>query len=134
MYVEGFQDRETSLVAESVLLRAWQWMGRRGIVAFGNPRGASTLHLRARSPVEALEGGTQTVTIKLGERVIGQYEATDSAPRMMRFEVPVEGLGDGDWVDFTVEVDRHFVPAQGEEGSDDIRELGLQIFWMYLGS
>ena len=71
--------------------------------------------------------------IKVGERVIGQYEATDSSPHMMRFEVLGEGLGDGDWVELTIEVDKQFVPALVDEGSDDIRELGLQIYWMYLG-
>lgn len=133
VYVEGFQNREMSLTAEDVYGQEWQWMGRRGVVAFGNPRGPSTLHLRALSPVDFLEGGTQTVTIKVGERVIAQYEATDSSPHMMRFEVPGEGLGDGDWLDFTIEVDKQFVPALVEEGSEDIRELGLQIYWMYLG-
>lgn len=133
VYVEGFQDREMSLTVEDVYRQEWRWMGRRGVVAFGNPRGPSTLHLRAVSPVDVLEGGTQTVTIKVGERVIGQYEATDSSPHMMRFEVLGEGLGDGDWVELTIEVDKQFVPALVDEGSDDIRELGLQIYWMYLG-
>jgi hypothetical protein len=133
VYVEGFEEREISLTAEDAYGQEWRWMGGRGSVAFGNPRGPSTLHLFALSPVDFLEGGTQTVTIKMGERVIGQYEATDSAAHMMRFEVPGEGLGDGDWVDLTIEVDKQFVPAMVEEGSDDIRELGLQIYWMYLG-
>ena len=129
VYVEGFSDREMSDVDG----KEWRWMGRRGVVAFGNPRGASTLHLRVLSPVNFLEDGTQTVTIKIGERAITQFEATDSAPHMMQFEVPGEGLGDGDWVDFTIEVDKLFIPAQVQEGSDDIRELGLQVYWMYLG-
>jgi hypothetical protein len=130
VYADGFSDREMSEVDG----KQWRWMGRRGVVAFGNPRGPSTLHLRALSPVNFLEGGTQTVTIKIGERVITQFEATDASPHMMQFEVPGEGLGDGDWVDFTIEVDKLFIPAQVQEGSDDIRELGLQVYWMYLGS
>jgi len=133
VYVEGFQNRETLLTAEDVYARDWRWMGKRGVVAFGNPRGPSTLHLRALSPVDFLEGGTQTVTIKVGDRVIAQYEATDSTMHLMRFEVPGEGLGDRDWLDFVIEVDKQFVPALLDEGSDDIRELGLQIYWMYLG-
>jgi hypothetical protein len=133
VYVEGFEEREMLLTAEDVHAQQWRWMRRRGVVAFGNPRGPATLHLRALSPIHYLEGGTQTVTITVGETVIAQYEATASSPPLMRFEVPGEGLDDGDWVDFTIEVDKHFVPAQVMEGSDDIRELGLQVFWMYLG-
>jgi hypothetical protein len=106
-------------------------MRQRGVVAFGNPRGPSMLHLHAASPV-GFVGGTQTVTIKVGDREIAQFERTDTAPFLMRFEVPGDGLGDGDWLDFTFEVDQTFVPAQVDEASDDIRELGLQVFWMYL--
>ena len=50
----------------------------------------------------------------------------------VEFDVPGEGLGDGDWVEFTIEADKFFVPAQVTEGSTDTRELGLQVFWLYL--
>lgn len=132
VYLEGFEERETSLTTDDVFHRQWQWMRRTGTVAFGNPHGPATLHLRALSPVDYLEGGAQQVTIRAGEQVIATFEATDSSPYLMRFDVPGNGLGDGEWVDFTIEVDKIFVPAQVEEGSDDIRELGLQVFWLYL--
>ena len=131
VYVEGFAAKEFSLTSDDASLREWQWMGRQGMVAFGNPRGPATLHLRARSPVSFL-GGTQAVTIKMGDQEIARFESTDSSPYLLRFDVPGEGLGDGDWIDFTVEVDNFFVPAQAREEFTDTRELGLQVFWMYL--
>jgi hypothetical protein len=132
VYLEGFEERETSLTTDDPHLRQWQWMRRTGTVAFGNPHGPATLHLRALSPADYIEGRTQQVTLRSGETVIASFEATDSSPYLMRFEVPVEALGDSEWVDLVMEVDKIFVPAQVEEGSEDIRELGLQIFWMYL--
>lgn len=132
VYVEGFEEREFSLTTADPYLREWQWMRQRGVVAFGNPQGPATLHLRALSPVDFFESRTQRVTIRAGDQEIASFEATDSSPYLMRFEVPGEGLGDGSWVDFTIEVDQVFVPAQVQEGSDDIRELGLQVYWMYL--
>jgi len=131
VFMEGFADRETSLTSEDPTARQWQWMRRRGIVAFGNPRGPSTLHLRAHSPVEFV-GGVQTVTIKAGEREIAQFETMDSAPYVMRFDIPADVFDEGDWVELSFEVDNTFVPAQVEPGSTDIRELGLQVFWTYL--
>ena len=131
VYLEGFEEKEASLTSDDVHTQEWQWMGRRGVVAFGNPRGPATLHVRARSPVDFL-GGTQTVTITMGDREVARFEHTGSSPYLLRFDVPGEGLGDGDWIDFVVEVDNFFVPAQIEEGSTDTRELGLQVFWMYL--
>ncbi len=131
VFVEGFGEWERSLASEDPAIRRWRWMGKTGSVAFGNPHGPSTLHLRALSSVGNLDG-SQTVTIKSGEDVIAEFEVTESTPYTMRFEIAGDVFGDGDWVDMTVEVDKTFVPAQVEPGSDDIRELGLQVFWMYL--
>jgi hypothetical protein len=132
VYVEGFEQRETSLTAGDPSLQGWQWMGERGLVAFGNPHGPATLHLRALSPVDYLEGRTQTVTISIGDQQVATFEATDSVPYLQRFEIAADVLPEGDWLDVTLEVDKTFIPAQVEEGSTDIRELGLQVFWMYL--
>ena len=106
-------------------------MGRRGLVQFRNPRGPATLHLRALSPVDFV-GGNQSVSIKMGDREIDWFTRTDSSSYLLYFDVPDEELGDGDWVELTIEVDKVFVPAQVTEGSTDTRELGLQVFWMYL--
>lgn len=130
--VDGFQDDEASLTAEDPYLREWQWMGKEGIVAFSNPHGDAILHLRSLSPVDYLEGATQSVTIRVGDREVASFEATDSTAHLRRFEIPAGAFGDGDWIDFTIEVDKVFVPAEVVDGSDDIRELGLQVFWMYL--
>lgn len=130
--VDGFQDDETSLTTEDPYLREWRWMGKEAIVAFGNPHGDAILHLRSLSPVDYFESGTQNVTIRVGDTEVASFEATDSSPQLRRFEIPADAFGDGDWVDFTITVDNVFVPAEVVEGSDDIRELGLQIYWMYL--
>jgi hypothetical protein len=73
------------------------------------------------------------MTIRIGDRVIGEVEATDTVPYLRRFEVPGDAAGDGDWVEVFLEVDEAFVPAQIESSSTDTRVLGLQIFWMHLG-
>ncbi len=131
VFVEGVQDWELSLASDDALTRRWRWMGRQATVAFGNPRGPSTLHLSALSPVDYL-GGTQTVTIRVQDREIARFELDESVPYIKRFDVPGDVFGEGDWVDLIIEVDKTFVPAQVEPESDDIRELGLQIYWMYL--
>ncbi len=131
VYIDGFAGPETSFANEDIYQREWRWMSRRGVVEFRNPRGPSTLYLRALSPVD-FTGGTQTVTIKMGEKEIGSFERADSSSYLVNFDVPSEGLGDGDWVEFTIEADKFFVPAKVTEGSTDTRELGLQVFWLYL--
>jgi len=129
--VEGWNEKEVSLSAESKHHQQWQWMRKTGVVAFGNPRGPSTLHLRAQSPVDFL-GGPQTVTLRIGDREIAEFEVSDGAPYLQRFEIPADALGDGDWIEITLEVNEAFVPAQIDSESADTRELGLQVFSIYL--
>ena len=130
-YLEGFTEEEVLLTSHDAYTRQWRWMGSRGLVQFRNPRGPATLHLRALSPVDFV-GGNQSVSIKMGGREIDWFTRTDSSSYLLYFDVPDEELGDGDWVELTIEVDKVFVPAQVTEGSTDTRELGLQVFWMYL--
>jgi hypothetical protein len=68
----------------------------------------------------------------MGDKEIGRFQRTDSSPYLLHFDVPGEALGDGDWIDFTIEVDKFFVPAKVNGGSTDVRELGLQVFSIYL--
>lgn len=131
VFVEGFEEYENSLTSDDPANRRWRWMRSRGVVAFGNPRGPAMLHVRALSPVDDL-GGPQTITIKMGEQLVARYEVDHASPHTMLFDVPGQGLGDGDWVDFTFEVNDTFVPAETSEGSEDTRDLGLQVYWMYL--
>ena len=130
-YLEGFTEEEVLLTSHDAYTRQWRWMGSRGLVQFRNPRGPAPLHLRALSPVDFV-GGNQSVSIKMGDREIDWFTRTDSSSYLLYFDVPDEELGDGDWVELTIEVDKVFVPAQVTEGSTDTRELGLQVFWMYL--
>ena len=129
--VDGWNEKEISLSSENEHEREWTWMRKTGVVAFGNPRGPSTLHLRAQSPVDFLSG-PQTVTLSIGDREIANFEVADGAPYLERFEIPADALGDGDWIEIALEVSEAFVPAQIDSESTDTRELGLQVFWIYL--
>ncbi len=131
VFMGGFEDPETSLTIEDPASRTWRWIGKQATAAFGHPRGPSTLHLRALSPIDYLDG-SQTVIIRAGEREIVRFEVTETGPYVKRIEIPGDAFDEGDWVELTFEVDKTFVPAQIEPGSDDIRELGMQVFWMYL--
>lgn len=129
VYVEGFHENEVD--AEHPSIR-WTWMQRRGVVAFGNPRGPAILHLRGHSPVDETGGKPQTVRILVDGEELTTLEISDSTPWLERIEVPAEAVGSGDWVEVTLEVDSFFVPAHVDPASADTRELGLQIFGLYL--
>ena len=60
-------------------------------------------------------------------------------PTMVAFYRDTLGLSQGrevtiggDWVEVTIEVDKWFTPADIDPASTDTRELGLQVFGLYL--
>jgi len=124
---EGWFDEE---LVESTGDR-WSWMGTRAVAAFGNPRGPAILHLRAHSPVVEI-GGPQIVRLSIGDVEIASIEVTEQTAFEERIEIPAAVLGDGDWVEVAIEVDKGFIPAELDPVSTDTRELGLQVFGLYL--
>lgn len=124
---EGWFDEE--LVASSD--DRWSWMEKRAVAAFGNPRGPAILHLRAHSPVVEI-GGPQIVRVSIGDVELASIEVTEQTSFEERIEIPAEALGEGDWVEVTIEVDKTFTPADLDPASSDTRELGLQVFGLYL--
>lgn len=130
VYVDGWHPRESSLSSDKYL-QQWQWMRQTGEVAFGNPRGAATLHFRGLSPIDFL-GAAQTITVRVQGQEVAQIEKTNSVPFLERIEIPAEVMGDEEWIELTIEVDSVFVPMEVDTSSDDERVLGLQVFWLYL--
>lgn len=130
VYVEGFYEME--VVPDRPGFGQWVWMERRGVAAFGNPRGPATLHLQAHSPVEETGGEAQEVRLSIDGQELTTLTVDSSPPFLERIEVPADLLGDDDWVELTIEVDSWFVPAQVNPDSQDTRELGLQLFGIYL--
>jgi len=130
VYVEGFHEMEVE--PERRDFGRWVWMERRGVAAFGNPQGPALLHLQAHSPVDETGGEPQQIRLSVDGQEITTLTVEDSTPFLERIEVPAEVLGDDDWVELTLEVDRWFVPAHENPEAADTRELGLQIFGVYL--
>lgn len=130
VFVEGWNERESALSAPEGL-QQWQWMRKKGTAAFGNPRGDAVLHLRAHSPIDEL-GGAQTITVRIEDTVVARLEITESVPFLERIEVHGSAVGGADWVEVTLEVGEAFIPAQLDSQADDTRELGLQVFFLYL--
>lgn len=130
VYVEGFHEMEVD--PERSGFNKWVWMERRGLVAFGNPRGPALLHLQAHSPVDETGGEPQHLKLSIDGQELTTLTVEDSTPFLERIDVPAEILGDADWVEVTLEVDRYFVPAHQDPDASDTRELGMQIFGIYL--
>jgi hypothetical protein len=111
---------------------SWRWTEDVAKAVFTNPMKDAVLHLSAHGPFD--EVGPQTLVVKIGEQELATIEITDPTNFMERIEVPAAVMGDGEWVELTLEVSPALVPKELDPESQDDRRLGLQVFMLYLSS
>jgi hypothetical protein len=111
----------------------WRWSEQAARAVFANPRRDATLHFRAHSPVDEING-PQTVVLRMGETEIARFEIESASAFTERVEVAADVLGDDDWAELHVEVSDVFKPSELDPESQDDRELGLQMFLLFLSS
>lgn len=129
VFLDGWHSREEPDDA----LHGWRWTaGEPAQAVFNHPARDAILHLRARGPYD--EVGPQTVVIRIDETEVASFATTSNEPFLERIEIPAEAMGDNDWVEFSIDVTPKFVPGEQDPESQDDRNLGLQVFKMYLSS
>ena len=113
--------------------RTWRWAEDVAKAVFTNPMKDAVLHVSAHSPVDEI-GGPQTVVVKIGEQEMARFEITDADNFVERIEIPASAMGEGEWVELTLEASPVMVPKDLEPESLDDRRLGLQVFMLYMSS
>lgn len=130
LYMEGWHPPEQQTEPE---VREWRWSQETSRAVFTNPRKDAVLHLRAHGPFD--EVGLQTVVLRIGaDTVVASIEVGGADEFLERIEIPTSAMGDNEWVELNLEVTPALVPQEIEASSQDDRQLGLQVFSMYLSS
>ena len=104
----------------------WQWTTKTATVSFRNPKKDATLYLEFDARVDMFNP-PQQVVLKIGDQVIGEFQADSKAPGLKTFAVTAAQMGTGDMVNLVIDVDRTFKPGGG-----DPRELGIRVFHVYV--
>jgi hypothetical protein len=113
--------------------RSWKWTEQSAALMFRHPKGDATLLLEYAARPDLLGGTPQQVTfIGANNQAVTSFPA-DSTDRVLR-RIPLtrEQMGTGDVAELRIEVDRTFVPAEVESGSQDTRRLGLQVYQVFV--
>jgi len=130
VYMSGWHPREETPDEDP---GAWKWTEDVAKAVFTNPMKSAVLHLSGHSPVDEV-GGPQTVVVKIGDQEVARLEITDADTFTERVEIPVAAMGEGEWVELTLEASPVLVPEELDPESGDNRRLGLQVFMLYMSS
>lgn len=125
IYEDGWYDQE---INPEAFLKQWQWTAKEARCIIDNPH---------RDALLVIEGGVnkgiladQKVIFKINDLILDEF-----IPKESRFEksynIKKEMLGEGDEFILTFSTDKTFIPSQVIPNSDDDRELGIQISFIY---
>lgn len=119
---DGWYDRETAAGS------TWRWSGQAATLSFPNPRTSAVLHLDYDARAELFEQAPRTLTITVSGQVAHSFVSDAVGRQRIDVLLPAAVLGADDRVDVQIAVDRPFVPANMTAGSQDNRELGIQVY------
>ena len=126
VYTRGWYPKETDLES------TWRWTHQTATLAFQNPKADATFSLEYAARPDIFAGTPQTVTVSLGDQVLQSFVADASGRRRRRIPLPGTALGNEDIAEIRITVDRTFVPANRIVGSHDTRELGIQVYDVFI--
>ena len=110
----------------------WRWSAGEAHALFANPRTDAILHLHAHGPFDEI--GAQRVVFLIGEVEVASIDISDAAAFVERLEISAAALGEEDWTELVMRVEPSMLPRELDPESTDDRELGLQVYSLFLSS
>lgn len=114
--------------------REWRWTSGAATIAFWNPRREARIYLEVEGRPDLFEPG-QRLDLVLGDRTVESIAIDEPGVILHTAELGTADFGDRDITEWTLRVDRSFVPAE-LPGSDsgDTRRLGVRVYRVFIES
>lgn len=128
VYDEGWNGLETDINAADSFYRSWRWTMAKAACIIENPKKECTLIIKGGVNKTAFPD--QKVILKINDALLEEF-IPEQARFSKEYTISPEQMGDGDEFFLRFETDKVFVPAKVIPGSNDSRELGMQIFFVY---
>jgi len=125
VYEDGWYDHE---VNPEAYLKEWRWTSKEARCIIDNPHRDALLVIKGGVNLNALEN--QKVIFKINDLVLDEFIAKDYNFEKS-YNIKKEMLGEGDEFFLTFLTDKTFVPSKVFPDSPDVRDLGIQISFVY---
>ena len=111
--------------------RQWRWTEGRGVLSFRNPNRDSRFVLEFDGRADVFDP-PQRLSLVVGGRVLQEMDIDTTEIVYVTRDVPAADLGTDDFVQLELLVDRTFTPADFDAGTQDTRELGVRVYYVYV--
>lgn len=127
MYQDGWHRDEFDPATDE----HWRWTGKTANVRFRNPGSDAVFYVELEGRPELFAAPQEVVLNLHGESV---YTISLGTPEPQFHEVPLtaEQLGGAETVTLDLRIDKTFVPAAVLDANDDLRTLGVRVFYLFL--
>jgi hypothetical protein len=125
IYQSGWFDLETN---PNSILKHWRWSSKDAKCIVDNPKKDALLVIKGGVNLQAVKD--QKITFKINDIVLDEFVATQELFDKS-YNIKKEQLGDRNEFTLTVAVDRAWIPAKVIPNSQDQRELGIQVSFIY---
>jgi hypothetical protein len=128
VYDEGWNGLETDANAKDSFNRSWRWTMAKSVCIIENPKKECTLIIKGGVNKTAFRD--QKVIFKINDSLLEEFIPAEEL-FSREYTISPEQMGNGDEFSLKIETDKVFIPAKIIPGSNDSRELGMQIFFIY---
>ena len=125
IFEDGWYDLE---INPDAFLGQWRWTAKEARCIIDNPRRDALLVIKGGVNLDALED--QKVIIRINDRIFDEFIPEESYFEKS-YNIKKEMVGEGEQFFLIIATDKVFVPADIFPNSKDMRELGLQISFVY---
>jgi hypothetical protein len=125
IYEDGWYDLE---INQEAFLERWRWTAKEAHCIIDNPKRDALLVIKGGINLEVLKD--QKVLFMINDRILDEFIPEESYFEKT-YTINMEMLGESDEFFLTIATDKTFVPSQLIPNSDDERELGIQISFIY---
>lgn len=125
IYEEGWYNLE---INPDAFLKQWQWTAGEARCIIDNPHRDALLVIRGGVNLEVLDD--QKVTFKINDLILDEFIPEESHFEKS-YNIKKEMLGEGEEFYLSIVTDKVFVPAEVMPNSNDERELGIQVSFIY---
>jgi hypothetical protein len=125
IYEEGWYNLE---INPDAFLKQWRWTAKEARCIIDNPHRDALLVLKGGVNLDVLED--QKITFKINDLILDEFVPEESHFEKS-YNVKKEMLGDGEEFILSIVTDKVFVPAEVMTNTNDQRELGVQVSFIY---
>ena len=108
----------------------WRWTTGRAGVSFRNPRSDAFLVLELEARPDMFEV-PQRLSLVIADRTIHEQVLDTSGVLYLKQQINASDLGTADITRLEIRVDQTFSPASRGGAPEDMRELGVRVFYAY---